>query len=315
MVSKMFGYVPDPAFTERYVRSLPYPNLGRDVPKLMAAREKREVHLWDPLRKVKPSWERGAQGTGDCVSWGAEICSTLLLAQLACDGQGAFEAEAATEAIYGGCRVEVNNGRCPLGRSPGASGSWAAKWLRDWGVLLRLDYSKITGNPEHDLTVYDVQRADNWGVTGCGGRNDKQALDDIARKHPIKEVSQVTSVEAAEAALLAGCPISIASGVGFEGRRNADGIIRRNGEWPHQMAVIGLRYTPMGEPLFRVVNSWGKSVAGPDPGVDWQAISDCSWWIIADDLRMIIRDDDTFTFSKVAGFDLPPFKWEDYVWV
>lgn len=313
MTTHLFGRKPDPAYTERYVRSLAHPRISRDLPRLMAQRDKRDALLWLPLRKVAPNWKRGAQGIGDCVSWGAEFDATLLIAQLAADMLCEF-CEAATETIYGGCRVEVHGGKRPMGNEDGASGSWAAEWLRDYGVLLRKDYSIETGNPMHDLRTYSASKAKHMGYHGCGGKDDGGKLDALAKLHPVKDVSLVDSVDAAIAALQAGCPLSLASMVGFEGERNADGIIRRRGQWPHQMAGIGLKWTGGGEPLFRIGNSWGKSAFGPDPGIDWPAISDCSWWIVADDMERILREQDSFAFSKVEGFALPPFDFNDYDW-
>lgn len=310
---KLFGWHPDRRHTERFVNELPHGVLDRDVPRLMRQRAGRDALLWEPLKKVHPGWRRGSQGIGDCVSWGAEFVCTLLLAQLAAEGAAEWQAEAATEPIYGGCRVEIH-GRPIMGYSEdGAAGSWAAKWLNDYGVLLRINYSHETGNAEHDLRTYSPQRAKEWGYRGCGGKNDGGSLDNVARQYPVKDVSQVRTVEATAAALEAGCPITIASQVGFEGQRDGEGIIRRRGQWPHQMCLAGVKYRTDGTPLFRCVNSWGKSASGPDPGIDWPALSDCSWWIVPEDLAVILRDQDTFAFSKVAGFDLPPFDFTEFV--
>lgn len=306
------GWKPDRVGTERFVQSLPHPHVG-GIRKLMAQREQRDAKLWEVLRKVAPDWRRGSQGIGDCVSWGAEFACTLLLAQLAAEGRAEF-CEAATEPIYGGCRVEVHGGRPPMGpREEGAAGSWAADWLNKFGVLVRKDYSRETGNPDHDLRKYSPQRARDWQGSGCGGRNDKDALDNVARNYPVKDVSQVRTIAEAEAALQAGCPITIASDVGFEGNRDSEGIIRRRGQWPHQMCLAGVMYL-RGEPLFRCVNSWGKSASGPDPHCDWPAMSDCSWWIVAEDLERILRQEDSFALSKVEGFALPPFDPSQYDW-
>jgi hypothetical protein len=197
----------------------------------------------------------------------------------------------------------------------GAAGSWAADWLKGWGVLLRLDYSQKTGNPEHDLTKYEAGRAQRWGYYGCGGEGDKSALDEIARMYPVREVAMVTSVEQCEAAIDAGCPVTVASGVGFEGDRNSEGIIRRSGNWPHQMVVLGKKYTPNGDCLFRLFNSWGKSAFGPDPGIAEPAISDCSWWIVEDDLNAILREQDSFAMSSVAGFENEPYNFDSDLFV
>lgn len=302
-----FGYTPDAAHTEQYVRSLPYPRLARDLPHLLRQRTKRDVFLWRPLLAVKSSWQRGAQGIGDCVSWGAELVATLLMAMQHVARESQWIEEAATEAIYGGCRVEALGQRFG-GYDDGAAGSWAAEWLNDYGVLCRIDYSPQTGNLEHDLREYSDRKAKEWGNYGCGGAQDKGVLDNVARQHPIQEVTQVKTPEEAAAAIDAGCPLTIASMIGFgQMRRNNEGIVRRGGTWPHQMCLGGVKYTPGGEPLFRIFQSWGKSCSGPDPGVEHAAVSDCSWWAVADDVAAILRADDSFAFSRVAGFALPPW--------
>jgi hypothetical protein len=179
-------------------------------------------------------------------------------------------------------------------------------------VLCRVDYSTQTGNSEHDLRSYSGRKEKEWGNFGAGGRDDRGLLDAVARKHPIQDVTQVANVDEAAAAIDAGCPITIASMVGFEDRqgrtiRNSDGIVRRGGQWAHQMMIGGIKYTPGGEPLFRIFNSWNKSVSGPDPDIFHPAVSDCSWWAVAEDVQRILGEDDSFAFSRVAGFALPPW--------
>jgi hypothetical protein len=272
-----FGYVPDPAHTERYVESLPFPRLADDLPHLIRQRTPRDVFLWLPLLKVKPSWQRGAQGIGDCVAWGAELAATFLMAMQHVAGESGWVEEAATEAIYGGCRVEALGKRLG-GYEDGAAGSWAAEWLGRYGVLCRVDYAQQTGNAEHDLRQYSAQRAKQWGHFGCGGSSDKGALDSVAKQHPIQEVTQVRTVEEAAAAIDAGCPLTIASMVGFgQMRRSDEGIVRRSSSWAHQMCIGGIKYTPGGEPLFRIFQSWGKSASGPDPGIEHKQVRD--WYL------------------------------------
>jgi hypothetical protein len=301
-----FGYVPDPAYTDSYVKGLSFPHLAMHLPHLMRQRTKRDVYLWEALLAVKPSWQRGAQGIGDCVSWGAELCATILLAQLAVTGQSAWIEEAATEAIYGGCRVEALGERAG-GYEDGAAGSWAAQWLNNFGVLLRIDYSQQTGNPDHDLRHYDERRAKEWGNYGCGGENDKGALDAIAKVYPVKDVTQVRSVEEAAASIDAGCPVSVASMAGFgDMKRDAEGICRIDGSWAHQMMFAGVRHL-RGEPFLQCFQSWGKSCSGPFPGIAHPAILDCSWLVSPEDANKMLGADDSFAYSRVEGFALPPW--------
>ena len=280
----------------------------------------KDVHMWTSILACKPRWRRGSQEIGDCVSWGAEICATSLMATDHVLGEGVWEEEAATEPIYGGSRVEALN-KSRGGRSDGAFGYAAARWLCEYGVLLRKDYSKKTGNPEHNLKTYSGTRSKDWGDFGCGGKEDKGTLEKIAKSFPIENVVQITQVSEAIAALSNYYPISIASMAGFgEMVRNSDGVCKRIGEWAHQMSVLGLRFH-LGKPQFRVFQSWGDSCSGADPEITqivqsipgwklppkvkagWNPISACSWWITEADLAWILRTGDCWSYAGVRGFE------------
>lgn len=297
-----FGWTPNPDAVEQFVEQSNVGELRYKAPSLMTT-EKKDTFLWLPLLKLKPNWVRGAQGIGDCVSWGNELCVTMAMAIQHELGVSTWENEAATEPIYGGGRADINgrNG----GWGDGSYGAAAAKWLRNWGVLLRKDYSKITGNPEHDLTKYSSSKAKQWGNYGCGGSKDALGsgpLDAIAKKHPAKTVTLVSTVDEAAAAIMNGYPVAVCSGVGYGGmRRNNDGIVRRSGSWSHCMMFGGVRWVN-GEPQFRQFQSWGRSASGPDPGITHEAVSWCSWWTVAEDAAAQLRGRDSFAFSDVEGF-------------
>ena len=265
---------------------------------LSTARE--DTFLWLALLMAHARWRRGAQGIGDCVSWGAELVATVLMALQSAKGESRWITEAATESIYGGCRVEAL-GKRQGGWSDGAFGAAAAKWLRDWGVILRLDLGSETGNREHDLRKYSKTKAKDWGNWGCGGRNDNGKLDGVARQFPVQHVVAVKDVEEAAAAICNLYPITIASMAGFgDMRRDRRGVVRRRGQWPHQMCVLGVRFRA-GEPEFRIFQSWGDSCSGPDPGIDHPAISACSWWATAEDMQWILRSGDCWIFGDIGG--------------
>lgn len=210
----------------------------RQVARGLIGGERKDAYLFLPLLACKPNWRRGAQGIGDCVSWGAEIAVTMLMAIDAVAGTGSWVEEAATESIYGGCRVEVL-GKTRGGRSDGAFGYAAAKWLKEWGVILRTDYSKDTGNREHDLRKYDAKKAKEWGDYGCGGSADKGKLDEVAKLHPVEHIAQVKTVEEAIAALQNYYPITIASMAGFgDMKRDAEGMCYWVNQWAHQMCTL-----------------------------------------------------------------------------
>lgn len=328
--SPLFGYVPDVEATEGYCDTLAFPRVA-DTPimaTLSTVQSQTEVYLWLALLSVLPHWARGKQGIGDCVSWGAELVITMLMAIESLLGKYEFEAEAATEAIYGGARVEANGGRLG-GYSDGSYGAAAAKWLRDWGVILRKRYSELTGISEHDLEKYSASKAKEWGNYGCGGKDDAGRedgkLDSIARKFPVGDVSRVLHVDEADVALSNGKPITVASGVGYGSmRRNADGIVVADGSWAHQMMIGGLRRikglvsvgfahkTAAPRRDFRQFQSWGpKSCSGPDPGIEHDAISGCSWWTREQDLQRQLNARDSFAFSAIQGFPQMEIPWAE----
>jgi hypothetical protein len=268
---------------------------------LIGASEKRDTFLWLPLRTLKPAWRRGAQAIGSCVAWGAELCATFTMAIQDALGESQFIDEAATEAIYGG-RAEMGQGSW----SDGWWGSGAAEWLTTaGGVLLRIDYSQQTGNPETDLRVYSGDKEKNWGYYGCGGRKDGRSgpFDKIAKQHPIRSATAVKTVDELEAAMLNGYPVSVASNVGYGSMvRDADGIVRRSGSWSHQMMFGGVQFHAKRGRLFRLFQSWGDSASGPDPGIDDDAISACSWWVTEGDAQVQLDAEDSFAFSHADGW-------------
>ena len=254
----------------------------------------------------------GRQGIGDCVSWGAMhavYCSESLDWDLGKTSSPPFLP--ATEAIYGGSRVEARgkdgSGSSPVGGwSDGSTGSAAARWLRDWGVVYRKQY------PSADLTTYDKDRAKDWGAYGNGGRGDKGRLDAVAKKTPARHVVNVRSWDEVCAALEAGFPVTIASSVGFaSGDRDADGFCAARSTWMHQMCLVGIRYAknaPKDHPNPRdgalVMNSWGKYLGGGK----WPADQpDGTFWAERRDIERIIAQQDSWAIGSVQS----GFAWRD----
>lgn len=299
--SNLGGWINDPVATKQYASKV-----GSLQSYGLYCGEQRDVFLWKPLLKCKPTWKRGAQGIGDCVSWGAELCATMLLAIQAELGTSEWVEEAATEPLYGLGRVEIP-GRGNGGFSDGAVGAWVADALHKYGILLRLDYSTQTGNKEHDLRVYSSDKAKQWGNYGCGGRNDKGALDAIARKYPVKNVAQIQNMEQCISAISNGYPVSIASSAGFgQMKRDQSGIVRRSGTWQHQMMIGGIKWVN-GKPLSRIFQSWGNTCGtSNDPGIEDMEISKCSWWATEEDVSWILRSGDCWSYADAEGF--PPRK-------
>lgn len=300
------------AAEERWQRDFgPAPTLRLDW---RALRDEAPVFLYEPLLRLSPNWKRGRQGIGDCVSWGWELICTILsgIQIVILKRPELWRGEFATEAIYGGSRVEANGGQLG-GYSDGSYGGAAAKWITKWGGLLRVDYSVTTGIAEHDLRVYDSEKAKAWGNFGCGGKGESRGdgkLDLIAREHPVKSAARVLDFDAAALAIVNGYPIAVCSGYGF-GRRGKSGFLSRQGSWSHCMAFIGVRFD---DPALLLVNSWGPSWGMNDP--HWPenippAIRVCSGWVRRADVTGMLRGGDSYAVSDYAGFVRRPLTWEN----
>jgi hypothetical protein len=272
-----------------------------------------DTFLYEPLLYCNPNYQRGAQGIGDCVAWGAELACTLLTAKHAFKlKRKSIYVEAATESIYGGSRVEAM-GRATGGYSDGSYGAAAADWVKKWGVTFRKDYSADTGNPEHDLRGYSSKRAKNWGNFGCGGQNDKDALDDLAKTYPVQTISQVNNSREC-AAVIAGskCPVTIASMYGTDMVRDKNGYCKWNGSWAHQMCLIGVRFDSKGNPEgFLNAQSWGPKVAsGPHyPANMPENIKGFTWWIPASDVDRICQGNDSWAYGDIDGWKIEKSNW------
>ena len=223
-----------------------------------------------------------------------------------------WKGEAATESIYGGARVEASGVRRG-GWGDGSYGGAAAKWVRKWGVLLRADYSKKTGNDEHDLRRYSSKKAKDWGNYGCGGQRDDTGdgpLDKIAREHPVKTTSLVVNFEEAAAAISNGYPVPVCSGQGFSSSRDNDGFCRARGSWSHCMLFWGVRFGR--RPGLLCANSWGHSVDGTRwPKKMPDSVAACSWWVDADVATRMLRGQDSFAMSGFEGFKRRQVDWAD----
>lgn len=297
---RLFGYAPDPVATRAFVATLPHRSITAANPRLLEYRADEPVFLYRPLYEAYQSkygrpWVVGRQGIGDCVSWGFAHGADMHLALMWRLGDSGEWSPAATEAIYGGSRVEARGGR-PAGYSDGSYGAAAAKWLRGWGALHRRDYPDL----EFDLSKYDKGRAKDWGNFGCGGRGDNGKADSIAKQHPITDVALVTTFREAAAAIQSGYPVAVCSDQGFSDRRDADGFARAQGTWYHCMVFCGVRFD---RPGLLCLNSWGPSwISGPKWPSDQP---DGSFWVDERTVDRMLGQGDSFAISGYKSF---PFR-------
>lgn len=306
------GYRPDPEGTRAFLAELgPDGVFARAAPDAMAQATEVDTFLWRQMDRAHRTrygtpFVVGRQGIGDCVSWGAAH-AVYCAEAVSWDLGELVEAPLmpATEAIYGGSRVESRgkggDGASPVGGwSDGATGWGAAKFLRDWGVVYREPFPDLG----YDLTTYSADRAKAWGAYGCGGQGDRGRLDAVAKRHPCRHVVAVKTWAELVAAVGSGFPVTIASSQGFGSRTDASGVLPASGTWMHQMAVIGVRFAKTAPPGVRavdaaaVINSWGTkwiSYAGKYPA----DLPDGVFWAERPVVERILAQGDSYAIGAV----------------
>lgn len=211
----------------------------------------------------------------------------------------------ATEPIYGGSRNEIGGGR--LGNSDGSVGSWAARWVQEYGILFRKKYGK------YDFSQPDESLAKRWGNRGAGVPDE---LEPQAKDHPIVEVSVVQRWEAARDALVAGNSVTICSSRGFTTTRQA-GFCKPSGSWNHCMVLRGAGVAKGNRPFGIIQNSWGdNNPSGPNKlTLETGEVIDLPGGCFAADAEVIDRDilrsGDCHVLSGIRGFRRTKFRPSD----
>lgn len=296
-----FGYTPDRKGTLAFLGELEQPYFAEAGSDAIAKAQRRDTFLYRAAiegfrKRYGREWVCEKQGIGDCVSWSYAHSVWIAASQ---DWKQGLLADPpmfpCTEAIYGGSRCEARN-KSFAGYSDGSYGGAASRWLRDWGVIWREQHGNL------DLRDYSPERAKDWGAYGCGGRDDRGVLDQVAKKHPATHLALVTSFEEAAAAIESGYPVSVCSGIGFVSTRDADGFCRKSGSWAHAMCFTSVRYD---RPGLLCQNSWGPSwVSGPRWPDD---MPEGSFWVDAKTVdEMLSQWEDSFAVGSISGF-----KWRD----
>jgi hypothetical protein len=306
-----FGWRHDPAGISRAVNR--YGRFRDRGAKVIRSYKQVDTFLSDYLIWANPQWKRGAQGIGDCGSWAGELVATTLIAMMAHARRNrALFCEAATESLYGLSRVEVE-GKTHDDWEDGTTGFRIAEALTDFGVTLRKDYSLETGNPDHDLRIYNAERAKQWGYHGCGGERDKGKLDAIAKLHPARDKAQVRGFEDVAASIAgAKCPVFFCSDYGCSMKRDKYGYCARTKTWYHAMAALDVRFGS--HPGVRVFQSWGPDVVSGPSGDEYcdrshptpPAILGTSWWLTPREVDKMCQGwDDSWAISPIQGFEIP----------
>ena len=290
------GWIADPEAVREVVDGLRF-RVFSDTPAGQSADPlPKAVYLWHAYKKIHganpPTKNQG--GVGSCVSFGTNNAVARTMAvQIAFQGAAEEYKDIAEEVTYAGSRVEVGGGKL---RGDGSIGAWAAKFVRDWGVVPR---EKIGA---HDLTSYDVARCRKWGNSGV-----PDDLEPVAREHPVKEITLVKTWAEAKRSLANGYGIAICSNVGFEGNRDANGVKKPRGNWAHCMCLDGYHIGDDGREYGHIENSWG---ARPSEGpVGWGDPSTAGFWAESGVIERMLRAGDSWAFSAVRGFPARKIDW------
>lgn len=285
-----FGYDYDWQEVDRFVSGLRRPVFGTSAQPLRDTGKGKVALLHKAFEAVTGEPMRPHYQTiGDCVSHGWAIgVDTLAAVEIHLAGERElWKAKTVTEPIYALSRVEVGGGRLS---GDGSIGAWAARAVSEYGTLLRQRYDR------YDLRKYSGSKARTWGRRGQG-LPDK--LEPIAREHPVRTVSLVTSYEDARDAIANGYPVPVCSMQGFASRRDREGFAKATGRWAHCMCFIGADDKHK-RPGLLCINSWGGDwIRGPKRHDQ----PDGSFWVDADDAdRMLRVDPDSYSMSGFEGY-------------
>lgn len=269
-----FGWHDRPKDVDAIVSKLPVP-----VFPVKANNADEDSLLYLTVRKVSGTdLDPGPQAIGDCTSWGWAGCVDTVQCVEIDAGRAEKFKRTATEAIYALERVEVGKGQI---RGDGGVGAWCAEAVSKYGTLSR----DVVG-------TYSGQRAKQWGNQGLS-----KEMEDQARSHLIKTVSQVTSAEQVKQAIQNRYPVAVCSNRGFTMTRDRQGFCAPRGSWGHCMKIIA--YRGGGRPGLLIVQSWGPNT--PDGPKDLDQ-PDNSFWAEMDVVDSMVRQGDSFTMSQFEGY-------------
>jgi hypothetical protein len=297
-----FGWQHDPAEVERIWGTMPTPFFMAPSP------DQTRDHFNHKFFKefVGEDAPAGPQAIGDCVSWGngnlvnyTSVLEAYLEVKSGKMDTGYEYQETCTEAIYALSRVEVGGQRGSY--SDGSVGAWAAKAVTQFGTLSRKHLEKLGLSG-----AYSGQRAKEWGARGLPDN-----LEPAAREHLITDMTPVRSFLDAAWHIQNYRVVAVCSNVGFENGRGRGAITERDsqgfatarGTWPHCMLFVSVRWD---RPGLLMLNQWPKSsVAGPlvhdQPPV--------SWWVDADTVDRMLRQNDSYTGTKHKGYPARRLTW------
>lgn len=295
------GWLADKNAVTRFVQQHRRPFITQLDREIRGTGQGRVVLLWKAFEEItgRPLMPH-QQTIGDCVSHGYGLgVDILTCCQIALGKKyERWVAEAATEIIYAGSRQEIGNGKL---RGDGSMGVWAADWIRKYGVILRQSY--LDG--KFDFTTYSGKKARELGARGVGVPD---ALEPLAKLHPVRTTTLVTSWEECRDAVSNGYPVIMCSNLGFRTTRDRDGFLRRSFRpWYHAMCIIGIDDEST-RPGACVMNSWGEHwVSGPTRHGQPAG----SFWCDASIIDAGMKQGDSVAISSYDGY--PRSVFPDYM--
>jgi hypothetical protein len=202
------GWVDDATIRERFIRQHRRPFLSQYDSQIKGTGKGRKVFLWKIFEQIT-GWPLAphTQTVGDCVGQAIGLgIDALTAVRIAMFGMPErWVAKAATEIIYAGARIETGGMNRRRLRYDGTTGTLAAEFCRDYGVLLRQP------NGKYDFTKYSGAKARKMGAYGAGVPNE---LEPLCKLHPLKTCTLVRSWEECRDATATqwSCAVTLASG-------------------------------------------------------------------------------------------------------
>lgn len=255
--------------------------------------EDRAVILWPAYEKVtKAKFKPFYQEIGDCCGeagvMGAQFLATLQIALQKRNEE--YKGPFSVEYSYATSRVEVGGGK--IRRGDGSTGAWTAESLRRYGLLPRGKYGQF------DLTKYRPDLGREWGKRGVGVPD---ALEPVAKEHPVKTVTLVESWQQAADSVANGFPVLLCSSIGYNQETDRDGFLRHMGiVWYHAMLLVGMDRRRGRREGGCIANSWGENwLSGPTHELGAPA---GGFWADAEFIDKAIREGDSFALSNYVGY-------------
>jgi hypothetical protein len=299
------GWVDSPEARGYFIRHQARPFLDQLNQGIRGTGTGRTVLLWPYLEKAYGhAFTPHAQEIGDCVSHaygvGIDILAAVQLEKSLVPHM--WVAEASTEVIYGGARVQSRvqlDGQSPI-PGDGINGVNAAEFIKQFGVLLRQEYGK------HDYRRYDGDVARTLGKVGV-----PVELLVLCKLHPVQTTAIVKSWDEARDAVANGYPVTMCSNVGFSIRRGRDseGFLPPGRQpWYHAMLIAGIDDNPR-RPGGLIINSWGSDwIDGPTRL--GQPLG--SFWADASTIDRAMRQGDSIAISSYVGYPLQSLDYKVY---